>query len=99
MNTKQILSITKKYLKLRPELQPAVAGAAAIKVKEIVPAGKPTAVVSMRNALMCGLPKINLVPDRDLKIHGLYINDNDIEKPGGLWMTDSPQELFQLHEF
>jgi len=56
---------------------------------EIVPAGQPHCVISMRNAIFCGESPVNIAFDEDVEIRSLRYE-------GGEWMTDTPQEVWQM---
>jgi hypothetical protein len=58
---------------------------------ETIPAGVPHCVVSMRNALFCGQHPINVSFDADVEIRHLRYE-------AGEWMSDSPQEIWQMRE-
>jgi len=56
---------------------------------DTVPAGEPVTVVSLRNALLMGQQPTTVSFDCDLTIRSLAYR-------GGVWMTDSPQEVWQM---
>jgi hypothetical protein len=55
-----------------------------------VPAGKPHCVISMRNAIFSGQRPTNISFDADVEIRSLQYE-------GGEWMTDTPQEIWQMY--
>lgn len=54
-------------------------------------AGNPHCVVSMRNSLFSGQQPTNVAFDIDIDIRSLRYE-------GGVWMTDSPQEIWQMYQ-
>ena len=58
----------------------------------IIPAGKQTPVVGMRQAFLRGTRPSNAVLSEPLLIHEL------VHKDHGMWMTDLPEELNQIEE-
>lgn len=61
-------------------------------VHRIVPAGQHIPVVSMRNAIFMGQKPTNITFDRPYTIRELH------HKRHGVWMTDAPQEVWQMRE-
>jgi hypothetical protein len=74
------------------KLAPARSGKVQVRHR-VIPVGAETPVVGMRQAIVRGVtPVTALVQDVPLTIHEL------VEEGHGMWMTDLPEELNQIHE-
>ena len=94
MNQEQFDKLVKRvkdYIQQRANIPAAKCGKAEI-THEIIPVNKEVMLVSIRNSLFQGLPAANLTFNSPLTIRHLSHEDH------GTWMTDSPQELWQMDE-
>lgn len=78
-----------ELLKERPQTPDGEAGGVKV-AHEILPVGKSIDVVSMRNAVLMGVKPMKVNFDEPLVIRSLT------EKGQGTWMTDQPQEVWQM---
>lgn len=77
-----------QVIPLRPKTPTVVDGDLSISI-EVVPAGKPHAVVSLSNAFAKGQSPWDVIFDEEVEVRRLSYE-------GGEWMTDSCQELYQM---
>lgn len=75
----------------RPRAPAGQRGAVQLTI-ETVPAGQRMTVVTMRNAIFAGQPPAEIAFDWEVEIRRLTY-------PGGEWMADTPQEIWQMHAF
>ena len=78
------------YLQNRPDIPEGKRGKVSV-THTIIPAGETMPVVSRRNALLMGQrpAKVQFTDDYILR---------SLKYEGGTWMTDHPQEIWQMHK-